>query len=170
MKLKNFHKICESVILVDKLPDPSKLKQMVAGCVEAFGLCSKGPVIALNDIGDVVCIKAEVVDDTHLCGEDLLPCEFKSVSTKNEGLVILMNNFPIENFLTQEGTLPDKAVPSKKPEADPVQLNKSMHLSEEIYEDEDDGVSPFLAEDAAAIKRARLRKKKRKSKGNKNLF
>jgi hypothetical protein len=77
---------------------------------------------------------------------------------------MLMRNFPIENFLRQEGIVPDKAAFSKKTNTDPERLKKSVHLSAEVYDDENEGISPFLAKDAAAIKRAKITKSTKKSK------
>ena len=75
MKLKAFEEICDAVILVDKLPDHSNLKQMIAGCVEAFGLCSNGTVVALNDFGKVVCPKAEPTDEINKTAGKVLVVE-----------------------------------------------------------------------------------------------
>ena len=71
---------------------------------------------------------------------------------------MLMSNFPIENFLRQEGKVPGKAAFSKKTITDPERLKKSVHLSAEVYDDENEGISPFLTKDAAAIKRAKISK------------
>lgn len=77
---------------------------------------------------------------------------------------MLMSNFPIENFLKQEGIVPDKAAFSKKTSTDPERLKKSVHLTAEVYDDENEGISPFLAKEAAAIKRAKITKSTKKSK------
>ena len=76
---------------------------------------------------------------------------------------MLMSNFPIENFLRQVGNVPDKAAISKKTSTDPERLKKSVHLPTDVYDDENEGISPFLAKDAAAIKRAKITKSTKKS-------
>ncbi len=145
MEFKAFNKSCEGVIFIDKLSDKSKLKQMVEGCLKAFGLCSNGIVVVLDNDSNVICPKVEVIDNKHLCEIDSLPCYQKAVSTNIQSLAVLMRNFPIENFLRQEGIVPDKAAFSKKTNTDPERLKKSVHLSAEVYDDENEGISPFLA-------------------------
>ena len=164
MEFKAFNKSCEGVIFIDKLSDKSKLKQMVEGCLKAFGLCSNGIVVVLDNASNVVCPKVEVTLNKHLCEIDSSPCYLKAVSTNIKSLSKLMSNFPIENFLRQEGIVPDKAVFSKKTNTDPERLKKSVNLSAEVYDDENEGISPFLAKDAAAIKRAKISKSIKKSK------
>ncbi len=163
MEFKAFNKSCDGVIFIDKLSDKSKLKQMVEGCLKAFGLCSNGIVVVLDNDGNVVCPKVEVIDNKHLCEIDSSPCYLKAVSTNIKSLAVLMRNFPIENFLRQEGIVPEAAF-SKKTSTDPERLKKSVHLSAEVYDDENEGISPFLAKDAAAIKRAKITKSTKKSK------
>lgn len=157
MKLKAFEKICDAVIMVDKLPDHSELKQMITGCVEAFGLCSNGTVVALNDVGKVVCPKAEAMDEGCLCEDDLSPCDLEAIKTEVLSLIQLIKDFPIENFLTQEGILPKRAASEKKPDTDPQQVKKSKQVSTEKYDDEDFGISPFLPKEIADKRRAELR-------------
>ena len=164
MEFKAFNKSCEGVIFIDKLSDKSKLKQMVEGCLKAFGLCSNGIVVVLDNDSNVVCPKVEVIDNKHLCEIDSSPCYLKAVSTNIKSLTVLMRNFPIENFLRQEGNVPDKAAFSKKTSTDPERLKNSVHLSAKVYDDENEGISPFLAKDAAAIKRAKITKSTKKSK------
>jgi len=164
MEFKAFNKSCEGVIFIDKLSDKSKLKQMVEGCLKAFGLCSNGIVVVLDNDSNIVCPKVEVVDNKHLCEIDSSPCYLKAVSTNIKSLTVLMRNFPIENFLRQEGNVPDKAAFSKKTSTDPERLKNSVHLSAKVYDDENEGISPFLAKDAAAIKRAKITKSTKKSK------
>ena len=164
MEFKAFNKSCEGVIFIDKLSDKSKLKQMVEGCLKAFGLCSNGIVVVLDNDSNVVCPKVEVIDNKHLCEIDSSPCYLKAVSTNIKSLAVLMRNFPIENFLRQEGNVPDKAAFSKKTSSDPERLKKSVHLSAEVYDDENEGISPFLTKDAAAIKRVKTTKSTKKSK------
>ena len=164
MEFKAFHKSCEGALFIETLSDKSKLKQMVEGCLKAFGLCSNGIVVVLDNAGNVVCPKVEVIDNIHLCEIDSSPCYIKAVSTNIQSLTMLMRNFPIENFLRQKGTVPGKAAFSKKTSTDPEQLKKSVHLPAEIYDDENEGISPFLAKDAAAIKRAKITKSTKKSK------
>ncbi len=164
MEFKAFNKSCDGVIFIDKLSDKSKLKQMVEGCLKAFGLCSNGIVVVLDNDSNVVCPKVEVIDNKHLCEIDSSPCYLKAVSTNIKSLAVLMRNFPIENFLRQEGIVPEAAF-SKKTSTDPERLKKSVHLSAEVYDDENEGISPFLAKDAAAIKRAKITKSTKKSKG-----
>ena len=163
MEFKAFNKSCEGVIFIDKLSDKSKLKQMVEGCLKAFGLCSNGIVVVLDNASNVVCPKVEVIDNKHLCEIVSSPCYLKAVSTNIQSLAMLMRNFPIENFLRQEGILPDKAAFSKKTNTDPERLKKSVHLPSEVYDDENEGISPFLAKDAAAIKRAKITKSTKKT-------
>ena len=158
MKLKAFENICDAVILVDKLPDHSSLKQMIAGCVEAFGLCSNGTVVALNDVGKVVCPKAEPMDEGCLCEDDLSPCDLEAINTEVPSLVQLVKDFPIENFLAAEGRLPKPAAPAKKPAADPQPVKKPKPVSTERYDDEDYGISPFLPKEIAEKRRAELRR------------
>ncbi|MES0445185.1 MAG: hypothetical protein ABUJ92_01440 [Desulfobacterales bacterium] len=167
MEFKAFNKSCEGVIFIDKLSDKSKLKQMVEGCLKAFGLCSNGIVVVLDNASNIVCPKVEVIDNKHLCEIDSSPCYLKAVSTNIKGLSMLMSNFPIENFLRQEGIVPDKAAFSKKTSTDPERLKKSVHLPAEVYDDENEGISPFLTKDAAAIKRAKITKSTKKSKSTK---
>ena len=164
MEFKTFNKSCEGVIFIDKLSDKSKLKQMVEGCLKAFGLCSNGIVVVLDNDSNVVCPKVEVIGNKHLCEIDSSPCYLKAVSTNIKSLAVLMRNFPIENFLRQEGIVPDKAAFSNKASTDPEQLKNSVHLSAEVYDDENEGISPFLAKDAAAIKRAKITKSTKKIK------
>jgi hypothetical protein len=163
MEFKAFHKSCEGVVFIETLSDKSKLKQMVEGCLKAFGLCSNGIVVVLDNASNVVCPKVEVIDNNHLCEIDSTPCYLKAVSTNIQSLAKLMRNFPIENFLRQKGTVPGKAAFSKKTSTDPERLKKSVHLPAEIYDDENEGISPFLAKDAAAIKRAKITKSTKKS-------
>lgn len=163
MKLKAFEEICDAVILVDKLPDHSSLKQMIAGCVEAFGLCSNGTVVALNDFGKVVCPKAEPTDEGCLCEDDLSLCDLEAIKEEVPSLIQLVKNFPIENFLTVERNLPKPAAPAKKPKTDPGPLKKSKQVSTEKYDDEDLGISPFLPKEIAEKRRAELRKAAQKS-------
>jgi hypothetical protein len=158
MKLKTFAKSCDAVILVDKLPDHSNLKQMIAGCVEAFGLCSNGTVVALNDVGKVVCPKADPMDEGCLCEDDLSPCDLEAIKTEVPSLIQLIKDFPIENFLTEGGNLPKKAASAKKPDTDPRPMKKSKQVSTEKYDDEDFGISPFLPKEIAEKRRAELRK------------
>ncbi len=165
MKFEAFNKSCESVVFIDKLSDKSKLKQMVEGCLKAFGLCSNGIVVVLDNADNVVCPKVEVIDNKHLCEFDLSHCYLKAVSTNIKSLTMLMRDFPIENFLRQEGIVPGKAASSKKTTTDPVRIKKSGHLPAKAYDDENDGISPFLAKDAAAIKRAQVTKSAKKPKG-----
>lgn len=164
MEFKAFHKSCEGALFIETLSDKSKLKQMVEGCLKAFGLCSNGIVVVLDNAGNVVCPKVEVIDNIHLCEIDSSPCYIKAVSTNIQSLAKLMRNFPIENFLRQKGTVPGKAASSKKTNTDPERLKKSVHLPSEVYDDENEGISPFLAKDAAAIKRAKITKSTKKSK------
>jgi hypothetical protein len=163
MEFKAFNKNCESVIFIERLSDKSKLKQMVEGCLKAFGLCSNGIVVVLDNTSNVVCPKVEVINDMHLCEIDSSSCYLKAVSTNIKSLAMLMSNFPIENFLRQEGKVPDKAGLTIKTKTDPEQLKKTVHLSAEVYNDENEGISPFLAKDAAAIKRAKISKSIKKS-------
>ena len=163
MKLKAFEKICDAVIMVDKLPDHSELKQMITGCVEAFGLCSNGTVVALNDVGKVVCPKAEPMDEGCLCEDDLSPCDLEAINTEVPSLVQLVKDFPIENFLTPEGISPKRAASAKKPDTDPRQVKKSKPVSTEKYDDEDFGISPFLPKEIAEKRRAELRKSTKKT-------
>lgn len=153
MEYKTFKENCEGVILVDKLSEQSKLRQMVEGVLVAFGLCPKGTVAALDNADEVICTKAEVFDNKHLCGDDLSSCDFKAVSVDTKALIRIMNRFPVDVFLTEEEKLPPKTVSSKRIKTKPGKLRKPGHLSEEAYDDEDEGVSPFLAKDAAAKKR-----------------
>ena len=164
MEYKDFNKSCEGALFIDKLSDKSKLKQMVEGCLKAFGLCSNGIVVVLDNAGNIVCPKVEVIDNNHLCEIDSSSCYLKAVSTNIKSLTMLMSNFPIENFLKQKGVVPGKAAPSQKTNTDPERLKKSVHLPSEVYDDENEGVSPFLAKDAAAIKRAKITKSTKKSK------
>ena len=164
MEFKAFHKSCEGALFIETLSDKSKLKQMVEGCLKAFGLCLNGIVVVLDNAGNVVCPKVEVIDNIHLCEIDSSPCYIKAVSTNIQSLTMLMRNFPIENFLRQKGTVPGKAAFSKKTSTDPERLKKSVHLPSEVYDDENEGISPFLAKDAAAIKRAKVTKSTKKSK------
>jgi len=164
MEFEAFNKSCEGVVFIDKLSDKSKLKQMVEGCLKAFGLCSNGIVVVLDNSGNVVCPKVEVIDNKHLCEFDLSPCYLKAVSTNIKSLTMLMSDFPIENFLRQEGIVPGKAASSKKTSTDPGRLKKSGHLPAKAYDDENDGISPFLAKDAAVIKRTQITKSTKKSK------
>ena len=80
-----------------------------------------------------------------------------------------MRNFPIENFLRQKGNVPGKAAFSKKTNTDPERFKKSVHLSAEVYDDENEGISPFLAKDAASIKRAKITKSTKKTKTIKRI-
>ena len=164
MDFKDFNKSCEGALFIDKLSDKSKLKQMVEGCLKAFGLCSNGIVVVLDNASNVVCPKVEVIDNKHLCEIDSSSCYLKAVSTNIKSLTMLMSNFPIENFLKQEGIVPDKAAFSKKTSTDPERLKKSVHLTAEVYDDENEGISPFLAKEAAAIKRAKITKSTKKTK------
>jgi hypothetical protein len=164
MEFKDFNKSCEGALFIDKLSDKSKLKQMVEGCLKAFGLCSNGIVVVLDNASNVVCPKVEVIDNKHLCEIDSSSCYLKAVSTNIKSLTMLMSNFPIENFLKQEGIVPGKAAFSKKTSTDPERLKKSVHLTAEVYDDENEGISPFLAKEAAAIKRAKITKSIKKSK------
>ena len=164
MEFKAFHKSCEGVVFIETLSDKSKLKQMVEGCLKAFGLCSNGIVVVLDNFSNVVCPKVEVVNNNHLCEIDSSPCYLNAVSTNIKSLSMLMRNFPIENFLRQEGTVPDKSKFSEKTNTNSEQLKKSVHMSSEVYDDENEGISPFLAKDAAAIKRAKITKSTKKSK------
>ena len=75
-----------------------------------------------------------------------------------------MRNFPIENFLRQKGIVPEKAAFSKKTSTDPERLKRTVHLPAEVYDDENEGISPFLTKDAAAIKRAKIIKSTKKAK------
>jgi hypothetical protein len=159
MKLKAFKKICDAVILVDKLPDHSGLKQMIAGVVEAFGLCSNGTVVALNDMGKVVCPKAEAMDEGCICEDDLSPCDLEAVKTGEVlSLVQLIKDFPIKNFLTQQGIPTKRSASSKEPDTDARQVKKTKQVSTEKYDDEDFGISPFLPKEIADKRRAELRK------------
>ena len=162
MELKTFKEICEGVILVDKLSEQSKLRQMVEGVIVSFGLCPKGTVVALDNSGEVICTKAEVIDNKHLCGDDLSSCDFNAVPTDKNALIKILNRFPLEDFLKVEETLLPKTAPSKRTKTKPGKLEKPVHLSEEAYDDEDEGVSPFLAKDAAAKKRAEVKKEVKK--------
>lgn len=169
MEFKAFHKSCEGVVFIETLSDKSRLKQMVEGCLKAFGLCSNGIVVVLDNASNVVCPKVEVIDNKHLCEIDSSPCYLKAVSTNILSLAKLMRNFPIENFLRQKGTVPGKAAFSKKTNTDPERLKKSVHLSAEVYDDENEGISPFLAKDAASIKRAKITKSTKKTKTIKRI-
>ena len=156
----------DAVILVDNLPDDSKLKQQIAGCVDAFGMCSNGTVVALNDAGKVVCPKAEVMDEGCLCEDDLSPCDLEATKTEVSSPVQLIKDFPVKNFLTREGTLPERAASKKKPDIEPRRVKTSKETTKEVpkevstekYDDEDFGISPFLPKKIAEKRRAALRK------------
>ena len=157
MKLKTFKNSCEGIILIEELPDQSELKQMVSENIVSFGLCPNGGVIALDNAGKVLCTQVEVIENKHICENDFSPCNLKAELTEIQEIYMLMRNFPVENFLKQEGVLPNKIVSSKRKKNKPEKSKKTVRISAEAYDDEDEGISPFLAEDVASKKRTEIK-------------
>jgi len=146
MDLNAFKKHCESVILVDELPPLSNLRQKVAGCYDAFGMCPEGEIVALDVMGRVNCLKAEHRDGASLCEEDGSPCRVQAQPSDILGVIRLLRDFVVANFITKEGCLP--TAEQRKALADhTVQgAGESLELAESDYTDEDRGVSRHLAE------------------------
>ena len=70
MDSNTFKGQCEGIIVVDELPPLSRLRQKVAGCYDIFGMCPEGEIVALDAMGNVNCLKAEVRDGASWCEEN----------------------------------------------------------------------------------------------------
>ena len=165
MDIKTFKERCESVILVDDLPSLSKLRQKVAGCYSVFGICPKeGEVIALDMVGRVNCLKAEIQRGTRMCEEDGLPCDLEAEPRAILSVIRLLRDFVVENFVTKEGTLPDKKIQKSPSHSVPPRPGMSDTFSGGDYADEDRGISPHLTEKEKRKRRRRVEAKERKKK------
>jgi hypothetical protein len=160
MDIYTFQLTCEDVVLVDELPPVSELRQKVAGCYEVFGMCPQGEIVALDINGNVNCLKADVGKGGHFCEEDGTPCKLEAVPPEILGVMDLLRNFIIENFITKKG-LVTKQYANPEPgqaDRDPVG-GDSAAMEEKDYSDEDVGVSHYLTEGG---------KRKRRSTANHN--
>ena len=152
MNTKSFQNRCESVIFVDELPPLSKLRQKVAGCYDVFGMCPEGEIVGLDVMGQVNCLRAELRDGVSLCEEDGAPCRLEAQPSEILGVIHLLRDFMVSNFITKEGALagPGKENPREEkasPEAD------ETYVAEPDYADEDLGVSRYLSDEEKARRR-----------------
>lgn len=149
----NFKKRCESVILVDELPPLSKLRQKVAGCYELFGMCPEGEVVGLDVMGNVHCLKAETHDTRSLCEEWGTPCPLEAKPSRILGVIRLLRDFMVSNFVTREGVLPEKASQEAPGDTISIQGDSKKKMGRADYDDEDLGISRYLSKDEKAKRR-----------------
>lgn len=158
MDTKAFKERCERVVLVDEMPEVSRLRQKVEGCYEAFGMCPAGEVVALDMKGNVNCLQADINNGAHLCEEDGSPCELEAEPSRILGVVDLLRNFMLENLTKKEGKLPLKDE-RKGARSDKAPLaRKGETVSGTDYADEDLGVSHYLSESEKMRRRHRTQK------------
>jgi len=145
MDARTFKEHCESVILVDELPPLSRLRQKVAGCYEVFGMCPEGEIVGLDTMGRVNCLKAEARDGASWCEEDGAPCSLEAQQSDILGVVRLLRDFVVSNFVTKDGQLPDMEARKRTEQGARPRGNVRDTMTEVEYADEDMGVSPYLA-------------------------
>lgn len=162
MDTKAFQERCEGVIFVEELPPLSKLRQKVAGCYDVFGICPEGEIVGLDTMGNVNCLKAEIRDGMSLCEEDGAPCRLEAQPSRILGVIQLLRDFMLSNFITKEGVLPGAG--ARKPQADdaPAQKQESAG-AEPDYADEDLGVSHYLSDEEKAKRRQIAEKRRTRS-------
>ena len=148
MDAQRFRQGCESTILVDELPPLSKLRQKVAGCYKLFGMCPEGEVVGLDVMGNVHCLRAEQHKNRSVCEETGAPCEMEAEPSRILGVIHLLRDFMVSNFVTREGALREK--PSQEAAEDTVPLPEDAgdgRIGRADYDDEDRGVSRYLSEE-----------------------
>jgi len=146
MDTKTFQKRCESVIFVDELPPLSKLRQKVAGCYDVFGMCPEGEIVGLDVTGQVNCLKAELRDGVSLCEEEGAPCRLEAQPSEILGVIQLLRDFMVSNFITKEGALAGMGTQGPQEKEAPREEQKT-YVTEPDYADEDLGVSHYLSEE-----------------------
>lgn len=162
MDTKTFQQQCESVVFVDELPPLSKLRQKVAGCYDVFGMCPEGEIVGLDVMGRVNCLKAELRDGVCLCEEDGEPCRLEAQPSQILGVIHLLRDFMVTNFITKEGALagPGKKQPREEEGAPDAH---ETYVTEPDYADEDLGVSRYLSDEEKNRRRQNARKHRDRS-------
>lgn len=153
MDAYRFKQGCESTILVDDLPPLSKLRQKVAGCYEQFGMCPEGEVVGLDVMGNVHCLRAEQHPDRSLCEETGSPCALEARPSRILGVIHLLRDFMVSNFVTCEGAISDK--PAKEAGDGTLSIPEDAKgaIGRADYDDEDRGISRYLSEEEKAKRR-----------------
>jgi len=154
MDAQVFKRKCESTILVDELPPLSRLRQKVAGCYEMFGMCPEGEVVGLDVMGNVHCLRAEVHENRSVCEETGSPCDLEAKPSRILGVIHLLRDFLVSNFITCEGVLPEKEA-SREPPEDTLSIPEGAKgaIGPDEYEDEDRGISRYLSNEEKAKRR-----------------
>ncbi len=153
MDAARFKRKCESAILVDELPPLSKLRQKVAGCYELFGMCPEGEVVGLDVMGNVHCLRAEQHEGRSVCEETGSPCSLEARSSRILGVIHLLRDFMVSNFVTREGALPEKESPEVPGETISIPEDAKGMVGRSDYDDEDRGISRYLSDREKAKRR-----------------
>ncbi len=155
MDRKRFKELCESVVAVEEFPPLSRLRQKVAGCYDLFGMCPEGEVVGLDTMANVNCLKAEILDNRPWCQENASYCPLAARPSNILGVIHLLKDFMVSNFITKEGTLPDKEGREKREAGAKLEVPADSTMPDAEYIDEDLGVSAYLSDDEKARRRLR---------------
>jgi hypothetical protein len=155
MDAQRFKQGCESTILVEELPPLSKLRQKVAGCYALFGMCPEGEVVGLDVMGNVHCLRAERRQDRSLCEETGVPCDLEAKPSRILGVIHLLRDFMVSNFVTREGVLPEKPPQEAAEETLSIPEGAEGTIGRADYDDEDRGISRYLSKEEKAKRRER---------------
>lgn len=153
MNTKRFKELCDSVVLVEEFPPLSRLRQKVAGCYDLFGMCPEGEVVGLDTMGNVNCLKAEINDNNPWCQENDSLCPLYAKASNILGVIKLLRDFMISNFISKDGTLPDNKNTNTSIQKGYFEIKRAGKLTVMDYNDEDMGVSRYLSDDEKAKKR-----------------
>lgn len=148
-----FKRMCETTILVDDLPPLSKLRQKVAGCYELFGMCPEGEVVGLDVMGNVHCLRAELQEKRPVCEETGSPCSLEARPSRILGVIQLLRDFMVSNFVTREGVLPEKDPSGTAEETVSIPEDAKGVVELANYDDEDRGISRYLSNEEKAKRR-----------------
>ncbi len=153
MDTEKFKELCESVVLVEEFPPLSRLRQKVAGCYDLFGMCPEGEVVGLDTMGNVNCLKAEILDNGFWCQENASYCPLDAQPSNILGVIHLLRDFMVSNFITKEGLLKDKLKTVKGNDAMETESSFDIAMPDAEYDDEDLGISGYLSHDEKARRR-----------------
>lgn len=153
MDSEKFKEMCESVVFVEEFPPLSSLRQKVAGCYDLFGMCPEGEVVGLDAMGNVNCLKAEIHDNEPWCQENSSRCPLDAKPSSILGVIHLLRDFMVSNFITKEGVLPDKRKLEKPETATEIEFPPDSTMPDAEYADEDLGISGYLSGDQKARRR-----------------
>ena len=162
MDPETFQEQCESILFVEELPPLSKLRQKVAGCYDVFGMCPEGEIVGLDVMGHVNCLKAEIRDGVSLCEEDGAPCRLEAQPSQILGVIHLLRDFMVSNFITKEGALASQGTKPAKEDERSLKAHE-MNVNEPEYADEDLGVSRYLSDEEKARRRQNAVKERDRS-------